>query len=258
MRVWPLLPGVLIPALVAAVALGLSRRRGFASGVGYLAGHLLIRGWPPFPPLETTDWPLSLALAAMVVSWREPIRRPIRAILHLIFTGAVLFLTLRPLIGHTWTFRQSVAWLGGLSLALLVLWEALDTLADSPASAALPPTLALIGTALGLSIALSGSLVLGRLTLALGASLAAVAVGGRWLDRKRVHGGLTVAFVLLVSLGLNGFFYAELPITTALLFSVAPLTCAVGRLERLQRHAALAGLLAASVPVCAAVALAIL
>lgn len=69
-----ILPAAVMAMMVAAGVCGFAlcwgkeRARGalgpLAIGLAYLSGHLVITGWVPFPPTDTTNWLPYFALAA--------------------------------------------------------------------------------------------------------------------------------------------------------------------------------------------------
>ena len=73
-----ILPAAIMAMMVAAGVCGLAlywgkeRARGalgpLALGLAYLSGHLVITGWVPFPPADTTNWLPYLALAAAMLA----------------------------------------------------------------------------------------------------------------------------------------------------------------------------------------------
>ncbi|MBX6314757.1 MAG: hypothetical protein IRY99_17850, partial [Isosphaeraceae bacterium] len=196
----PLVLGVVLPALVAAVVfLGAAwvERRGEAPsawggalglGAGYLLGHAAVQDWlasgrwPAWPPPDVVDWMPYLTLVATALGLLEAIRPGpawTRWENRLLVTGLALGLLLGPMIRNFWTTRQAASWLIGLGLGLLVLWGLLEGLAARLGPAL---TLPLLMVAVGTSIVLvlSQSLLLGRLGMALAAALAVAWAVGRF------------------------------------------------------------------------------
>lgn len=127
-------PGVLLPALVAAVACGaallVARVRipsaiALGVGTGYFAAHTAIGGVPRMPAVESSEWLAWLVLAsALLVAPLSALRRAWPALLGTsLLVGSGLWLTVRPLARYTWSTAQTVLWLtvlAALAIAFLI------------------------------------------------------------------------------------------------------------------------------------------
>lgn len=280
-----LLPGVVLPALIAATAYllawqpwraGRQVRGGWggplALGAAYLAAHLAISGRPRMPAIEATEWLFHLAAVATLLALLQPLWRRAGAErlelgIRMPLFGTLLWFSLQPFIEHHWTRPAAACWLIGLLVLLLALAEVLDRLARLERR---PEVLAslwiLLSTGTALTLALSGT---ARIAQLCGATTAAVAVGWllSWLSRRPALGprAVSLAAVLLGGFVLDGYFFAGVPTASAvLLLGAAPLAWWAergrreggGRLGSLKSH--LRSLGAAAVPVAAAVAIAAL
>lgn len=257
MIVQSLLRGALFPALVSAVVLavawwrpGVAGRRGWpavAIALGYVVGHTAIIGRPPFPAIESTQWPFWLALAAALVAtplawveagaWTAWIRR-------VVFAVGVPLLLLSALFRHRFGKLEGVLWLAGLALAFIVLAWAVESLADRLPGPAIPGGLVVAASAASAVILLSGSALVSQLGGVLAATLGAVTVAtllrpGRSLESSGAFGFVVVYWAMLLS----GRFYVEVAAPSAILLALAPLSGLVLRSRRLSGSGRFRGLL---------------
>jgi hypothetical protein len=224
-----LLLGVLLPAVVAGLLLLAGRRRAgggwsaLATGAGYVAGHVGLRGWRGLPPSDATDWILVLALgataAAIALCGRGPLRPratwPQALVMALLGAAAA------------WCLQRRVAAAGGApardallaGLLIAMVWSVVQRW--RPATRSLVPAVLLLAAAGGAAaIGLSGSQSLAQHAGALAATLGAATVVALCGWAPALWDGLiAVACLLLGSLLLAGQLFADLP---------RPCTSAVG------------------------------
>jgi hypothetical protein len=230
-----LLPGALAFALLLLPG-GLWRRSSgspgrrwvapLAVGLGYVAAQLLLLGLPAFPPLDTTQWLLVLALVATLWGLAEAEDlgpRWSRALVSLVISLGSGYLLLRPLLGSTWTAATGWPWIAGMGLAIFALWQALGIWARRAEPIALPLVLMIWVAGTGLVLALSGSVLLGQLGGALAATLAAALLLELWNPAKAITSAAIAPLVVILSgLLLNGAFYSETPVGSVVLLVVSP------------------------------------
>jgi hypothetical protein len=228
------LPGLLVAALlsgVVAFAGRLWRANNWGDAValamGYAGGHAVTIGWPAFPALEATQWLPYFALATMLMGVLDTLLRPpgmLRALIWICYCAGLLRLLLSPKFQYGWSLLEGVFWIVGFAVGMLILASFLDAAVrrDRSISSALILTIVACGTCVALM--LSGSALLGQMTMVLVAALGAILIV-TFLFPKSIEGRaiVPVAVVLLSSLLLTGFFFAELPSASALLLAAAPL-----------------------------------
>ena len=262
-----ILPAVLLALGVAAGLqgfawwLGTTRARQaltpVALGLGYFSGHLLITGWTPFPPTDTTNWLpyFGLVAAGLGMFWGAFANAASArvAILALLAVG-VFRLLLQPKFRHGWTLGQGWVWVIGLGLGMALLGVLLSALIRrrTPMSIEFPVIMLTVGTGTSVALMLSGSFLLGQF-----GAVFAGAIFGALVFTLREGGGIEgVAPVCVIFAGTllaSGYFFADLPGASAVLLAAAPVLALIpmGRLSVLQSSAL--RIILVSLPVAVAV-----
>ena len=231
-----ILPAAVMAMMVAAGVCGFAlywgkeRARGalgpLGVGLAYLSGHLVITGRVPFPPADTTNWLPYFALAAAVLgafcgvlaikAWARVL------IFALVSTGA-LRLLLKPKFSYGWMLTEGWIWVACLAGAMALLAIILDALVRrSETVIEMPAFLLIICAGTFGALMLSGSMLLGQFAAVLGAAV----FGSLVLTAGKVAlgRGIVPVFSLLVgALVVSGYFFAELPATSAVLLAFAPI-----------------------------------
>ena len=230
-----ILPAAIISMMVAAGVSGFAFFRGtermrialdpLAVGVAYFVGHLFVTGWVAFPPADTTNWlPGFALLTALLSAFCGVVTRKawVRVLILSLVSAGALRLLLKPKFEYGWSLTEGYVWVALLAAAMVLVTIILDALVQRPAMAVEMPALLLIicaGT-FG-ALVLSGSMLLGQFTVVLGAAILGTLVfSARKLNVSR--GIVPVFSLLLVALLLSGYFFAELPATSAALIALAP------------------------------------
>ena len=243
---WFLL-GVLLPAAIAAgvvLLAALTRKRhpdsrvtdvGSALGIGgaFIVGFWAASDWPSVPPRQANEWLAVVLLpAAFVVACLGTLpRRGTRSAWagRVLLGTAIVPLLARPVIENEWSAQQALVYMDGAILLLLGGWLAMAHLARKQPSTALPLVMMLTGGAIGVTLMMSGTNVLGQYALSTAGALGAVAIVGLcWRSRHGAAGAVDVAAVVLAALLTGGMLYADLPLWNALLLSGAPLLAWIG------------------------------
>jgi hypothetical protein len=226
-------------ALAAAVATALlfvfacwwksaSRCAGaIAIGAGYVAGHVLAAGWPPFPPRNATHWLFWFAVIGVIAAAADALVRPkgtIRLVTWAIICTIACRLILQPKFSYAWSAAEGWLRVVAIGLGVVVLTCCLDLVERRPFGTAtlFSVTTVLCGGAC-VALILSGSLLLGQLACILTAIAATcflliIAVTAPF----RPSGAAAPLSLICAGLWLTGFFYAELPAASALLLALAP------------------------------------
>ncbi|HEY8835796.1 MAG TPA: hypothetical protein VIM09_09450 [Chthoniobacterales bacterium] len=224
-------------ALAAAVAAALpfvlarwwrsaSRCAGaIAIGAGYIAGHVLVAGWAPFPPRSATHWLFWFAVIGVIAAAADALVRPkgrIRLVAWTITCTIACRLILQPKFNYAWSAAEGWLWVFAIALGVVGLTCTLNLIERRPFG---PATLFSVTTVLcaGTCIALmlSGSLLLGQLACVLTA-IAATCFLLIMAAPFHPSGAAAPLGLVCAGLWLSGFFYAELPAASALLLAFAP------------------------------------
>jgi hypothetical protein len=227
-----ILPAAIIAMMVAAgicsFALFWGRERAriafdpLAAGIAFFVGHLFVVGWMPFPPTETTNWlpwfgVVTAVWSAFSAGWA--IKAWVRMLILFLVSAAILRLLLKPKFQYGWSLTEGYAGVVCLAAAIVLVAFILDALVRRPAMALeIPAFLLVICAGTFGSLMLSGSMLLGQFAAVLGA----VVFGCLVLTTRRValgRGIVPVFSLLLVTLLLSGYFFAELPAVSAALMS---------------------------------------
>jgi hypothetical protein len=231
-----MLPSAALAAAVAGVLFFIMARSwksasrcagGIVIGAGYIAGHILVAGWAPFPPRSATHWLSWFAVIGIIAAVADALVRPkgaIRLVAWGIISAIACRLILQPKFNYAWSAAEGWLWVFAIALAVVALTCCFDLIERRPLGpAALFSVTTVLGAGTCLALMLSGSLLLGQLACVLTAIagtcfLLIIAV------TKRFHPSRAAAPLGLVCAGLwlSGFFYAELPAASALLLALAP------------------------------------
>jgi len=230
-----ILPSAIVAMMVAAGVCGFAlywgkerARRSLAPiaiGLSYLSGHLVITGWLTFPPSDTTNWLPYFALAAAVLGASCALVATNAWACVLIFTlvsAGALRLLLKPKFQYGWSLGEGWLWVGCLVCAFVLVAVILDALGRRSATANQMPAFLLI-TCVGTfgALMLSGSILLGQFAAVLGAAI----FGSLVFTAGKIalgRGIVPVFSLLLGALLVSGCFFAELPLTCAMLLAFAP------------------------------------
>src|ERR1043166_5077902 len=235
-----ILPSAIIAMVVAAgicgFALWLGQERvraaggSLALGLAYLSGHLVITGWVTFPPADTTNWLPFFALATAILGafcGVLEIKAWPRVLIFGLVSAGALRLLLKPKFSYGWSLPEGYLWVTGLAGAMVLLAIVIDALIRRSVAAFEMPALLLIvcGGTFG-ALMLSGSILLAQFGAVLGAAVFGSLV---FAIRKVSFGrGIVPVFSLLISaLVISGHFFAELPVTSAVLLAFAPVAALI-------------------------------
>ena len=264
-----ILPAAIIAMMVAAGVCGPALlwgkervRSGLAAvalGVAYIAGNFFITGRVSFPPRDTTNWLPYFALVATALGAFcaiLTIKGWARVLIFAFVSGGALRLLLKPKFQYTWSLSQGWIWVAGLAGAMVLLAVILDALARRPETAVEMPAFLLI-TCAGTfgALMLSGSMLLGQFAAVLAAALFGSLLFTVW--KVTLGRGIVPVFSLLLSaLLVSGYFFAELPVASAVMLGFSPVLALVpvGRPSKLLAFGMRAALV--SVPVIVALVLA--
>lgn len=199
---------------------------GVALTVGYAVGHRIVTGTLSLVPHSAEDWLPLLALLAAIFSaldnlpnlpsvfkpmWRLLVS--IGAIAVLLFPSAFL------------TTGAKIMWTIGLGIALTLLWLTMEALAERQTGALLPLAWSVVATASSVALFIAHTAAISQLSGVLAAITGAAFVFGLWQRQwSWAKGAVGVVAVLLLGVTVNGAFYAELPIASAVFLWLAAIS----------------------------------
>jgi hypothetical protein len=268
-----MVPSAALAAAVTAVFLFLfarwrktaSRCTGaIAIGAGYVAGHVLAAGWSPFPPRHATHWLFWFAVIGVIAAAADAFVRPkgtVRFVAWAIICTIACRLILQPKFSYAWSAAEGWLRVFAIALPIVVLTFCLDLVDRSPfGMATLFSVMTVLCGGACVTLILSGSLLLGQLACILSSTVATcflliIAVRAPFHPR----GAAAPLSLVYAGLLLGGFFYAELPIASALLLAHAPAMAllSVGKKSHSQSRALAYRTALVAIPVAIAVVLAL-
>lgn len=144
----------------------------FSFGISYLVVYLYMFGIPQFPPNESKDWILFVALLSIFVGLSDYIEK--KYVNYVVKILSVLFVqitALYSLIKNTWSINESVLYISGMTIFSLVYWILFEKITykteEIQRISPIITTGILAGATAGLSI-LSSSLSLTQISGAIG------------------------------------------------------------------------------------------
>lgn len=202
------------PALIAGVLMllvgrlwrGGARELGWvaslAVGIGAGASYMLIRGWPAFPPAESTSVVPYAAVAAGIVGvicarWLRGLGFGLVGAMGVGF--AAFWLITRNLRAYSWEGNEAAYWLSGMTVGVGVLWLYMRGQCLRWGERSFAVGYGIWMALLGAVLAASGSLALGQLAGGVAAALGGVFVVTLW--RREVRWTDGVVMVMAVTSG---------------------------------------------------------
>jgi hypothetical protein len=228
-----ILPSAIIAMMVAAGICGLALYWGkeraraasgpVALGLAYLSGHLLITGRVTFPPADTTNWLPYFALAAAVLGAScavVAIKPWARVLIFATVSAGALTLLLKPKFQYGWSVGEGSLWVASLVLVFVLLAVILDAVGRRTATE-MPAFLLVTCAGTFGALMLSGSILLGQFAAVLGAAVLGSLVFT--VGKIALGQGMVPVFSLLIgALLVCGYFFADLPLTSAIMLALAP------------------------------------
>ena len=152
------------------------------------------------------------------------------AAVRLVFVGLFLALMVRSMVQYHWTPTESVLWIAGLLVLLLLVWAAQSRLQEATPPVAMRTAWCLSFAGSAIALALSHSALLGQLASVMAAAVAgALVAGARPRDSRAA--GVVVLVTVYAGLLMSGVFYADLELFRALALAVVPLGAVVANLR---------------------------
>jgi len=202
--------------------------------VALFLGGVALAGWPPLPPVTTTQWIGMIALLAGVSVFPAAVLPPVgRWLFRAALLAAFLWTAARPKFAAAWTPGQGALSLAAATVLVTGLWWLLERRSRmaGPFRFVFP---------LGAVMALGALLFFqeGSLLLAQWAGLTALTAGAAWLglavgapegSAVPMEAPLGVVFPVYAVIAVNALWYTDLPVSWALaLWAGLALPAAIG------------------------------
>lgn len=253
--------GLLLPAIVGGGIFVLASKRardqteggnglssgwlvGVALGVGYIVGYIGLEGLPPFPPREGVHWLCYLALIGLILGVFRNFVTSKRFIGQILVSFLIPRLLLNSMSKNTWGQVEALIWWGCLAVVIFIFWDIIQgSFTLLPSGGWSPFVYFGLSGGTALILAVSGSLRLAQHAGILVALFAAIWVITLFLqpdDKVPVFpiGASAVIALMLAGIWMNGYFYEEVPVVSAILLLLSLFLVPVGRIEAIQRLSA--------------------
>ena len=217
---------VLIPGTVTAVALLLLPQRlaPLAIVLGYWAGYYGIQGWPPFPPVESTQW-LPWMVVGMTALCVAHISNSPNTRWHWLLAFLILSVTsyilLLPAFKYSWGLAEGLGRLSFIVAAGLLFWAGLLFKPGRVQPSAPAALLLTVAGGAAVIAGVSGSVILSQLAAVQAATLGAGFLIALWRGKPVLEYSGLLHLVILSGLLVSGWYFVEVPV-----YSFVPLIAA--------------------------------
>ncbi|MEQ9495805.1 MAG: hypothetical protein RIT81_03080 [Deltaproteobacteria bacterium] len=220
---------VVAPAVVAVVLLAVGHRPwgemkdgrwslALAIPACAFAAYFAVRGAPAFPPADASVWPLWIgvvAAALAVLEAKVELPRVARGAAWLGLALVTAYLVSRPRIEFAWDTGDTVAWIAGSTLAIAVVWVALEVRAERVTGSAVPLAMTIWGAGVATVLGLSGTALLAQTAGGVAAALGVATARGVWRQSLPVARAVVgPSVIVLGGLLLGGVHYADVGFTS--------------------------------------------
>ena len=214
---------------------------GVALSVGYIVGYIGLEGLPPFPPREGVHWLCYLALIGLLlgVFWHLALWG--RLIAQVVVSIAVPRLLLGSMFKYTWGQVEGIIWWVCLAVVIFIFWHTVQqSFTVLPSGGWSPFVYFGLSGGTALVLALSGSLRLAQhagILVALFVAIWIITLVLRSADAVSVFplGASTVIALALAGIWMNGYFYEEVPVASAILLLISLFLAPVGRVAAIRK-----------------------
>ena len=214
---------------------------GAALSVGYIVGYIGLEGIPPFLPREGVHWLCYLALIGLILGifWHFALWG------RLIAQGVVSIVTPRLLLSsmfkYSWGQIEGIIWWVCIAVAIFIFWNIVQQgFTVLPSGGWSPFVYFGLSGGTALILAVSGSLRLAQhagILVALFAAISIITLFLRFEDKVPVFpfGASPVIALALAGIWMNGYFYEEVPVASAILLLLSLFLTPVGQIAAVQR-----------------------
>ena len=214
---------------------------GIALSVGYIVGYIGLEGIPPFPPREGVHWLCYLALIGLILGVFWHLARFVRLIAQVVVSIVVPRLLLSSMFKYSWGQVEGIIWWVCLAVVIFIFWNRVQqSFTLLPSGGWSPFVYFGLSGGTALILAVSGSLRLAQHAGILTALFAAIWIITLFLqpDDKVPMFPISASPVIALALSgiwMNGYFYEEVPVMSAVLLLLSLFLTPVGRIGAIQR-----------------------
>lgn len=214
---------------------------GVALGIGYIVGYIGLEGIPPFPPREGVHWLCYLALIGLILGIFWHLALFGRLIAQAVVSIVIPRLLLSSMFKYSWGQVEGIIWWVCLAVVLFIFWNTVQqSFTVLPSGGWSPFVYFGISGGTALILAVSGSLRLAQHAGILTALFAAIWIITPFLrsDDKVPVFPISASAVIALALSgiwMNGYFYEEVPVMSAVLLLLSLFLTPVGRIGAIQR-----------------------
>ncbi len=214
---------------------------GVALGIGYIVGYIGLEGIPPFPPREGVHWLCYLALIGLILGIFWHLALSGRLIAQVVVSIVIPRLLLSSMFKYSWGQVEGIIWWVCLAVVIFIFWNTVQqSFTVLPSGGWSPFVYFGISGGTALILAVSGSLRLAQHAGILTALFAAIWIITPFLrsDDKVPVFPISASAVIALALSgiwMNGYFYEEVPVMSAVLLLLSLFLTPVGRIGAIQR-----------------------
>ena len=214
---------------------------GVALSVGYIVGYIGLEGLPSFPPREGVHWLCYLALIGLLLGIFWHLALWGRLIAQVVVSIAVPRLLLGSMFKYTWGQVEGIIWWVCLAVVIFIFWHTVQqSFTVLPSGGWSPFVYFGLSGGTALVLALSGSLRLAQhagILVALFVAIWIITLVLRSADAVSVFplGASTVIALALAGIWMNGYFYEEVPVASAILLLISLFLAPVGRVAAIRK-----------------------
>ena len=214
---------------------------GVALSVGSIVGYIGLEGIPPFPPREGVHWLCYLALIGLILGVFWHLALSGRLIAQAVVSIVIPRLLLNSMFKYSWGQVEGIIWWVCLAVVIFIFWNRVQqSFTVLPSGGWSPFVYFGISGGTALILAVSGSLRLAQHAGILTALFAAIWIITLFLqpdDKVPVFPISASPVIGLASAGIwmNGYFYEEVPVMSAVLLLLSLFLTPVGRIGAIQR-----------------------
>lgn len=214
---------------------------GIALSVGYIVGYIGLEGIPPFPPREGVHWLCYLALIGLILGLFWHLSLWGRLIAQVVVSIVIPRLLLGAMFKYSWGQVEGILWWACIAIAIFIFWNTVQrSFTLLPSGAWSPFVYFGLSGGTALILAVSGSLRLAQhagTLVALFAAIWIITLVLRFDDKVPVFpiGASAVIALALAGIWMNGYFYEEVPVASAILLLLSLFLTPVGQIAAVQR-----------------------